>query len=644
MIRTKIALGALLMSFALAPAGAAKKKAAHPAAKAGHSSHASHGDKAAGKSGAKAPRGKTKHGTVKTVKAIPAAASVAAVVAPAPKPVQERRQDRSLDTLTGQFLTALWRLDPESAIAAGKYDTAASLSIPDAAGRAAQLAFADEWLERLNKIEARQLSPRQRIDHALLTNKLKGDRFRLTALREFEWNPALYNVAGPIEHILHTEYAAQPQRLRTLLKRIAAVPAYYAAARASIVNPTREHTRLAIAQNAGALPLLAELERVAQASILSPTEKQLYTQRTGAARAAVDGYVAWLGELDNGFDNGKNEARSFRLGKDLYEQKFAYELQSGASGAQTYQKAQAARELVLADMGALADELWSKTMGAAPPPSDRDEKIGKVIEQLSARHVARADFLPEIRRQIPLLRDWVNNHQLLNLDPKLTPVVRETPPYQRGLAFAALEASGPYRPQGRSYYNITPLDADTPEQAEAKLREYNQWTLPLSTMHDTIPGLYAQRSYANRAPSVVRAVFGAAAMRDGWAVYGERMMLESGYGENTPEMKLMAAKWQLRAIADALLDYGVHALGMTQEQALEMLTRQAFQNPREAAEKWRRAQLTSVQASAGFAGYGEIMEWREQRKQAQGGQFTPQAFNQQLLGQGGAPLRLIKEQ
>jgi uncharacterized protein (DUF885 family) len=326
MIRTKIALGALLMSFALAPAGAAKKKAAHPAAKAGHSSHASHGDKAAGKSGAKAPRGKTKHGTVKTVKAIPAAASVAAVVAPAPKPVQERRQDRSLDTLTGQFLTALWRLDPESAIAAGKYDTAASLSIPDAAGRAAQLAFADEWLERLNKIEARQLSPRQRIDHALLTNKLKGDRFRLTALREFEWNPALYNVAGPIEHILHTEYAAQPQRLRTLLKRIAAVPAYYAAARASIVNPTREHTRLAIAQNAGALPLLAELERVAQASILSPTEKQLYTQRTGAARAAVDGYVAWLGELDNGFDNGKNEARSFRLGKDLYEQEFAYEL------------------------------------------------------------------------------------------------------------------------------------------------------------------------------------------------------------------------------------------------------------------------------------------------------------------------------
>ncbi|MBC7858437.1 MAG: DUF885 domain-containing protein, partial [Burkholderiaceae bacterium] len=554
------------------------------------------------------------------------------------------RRHSALDPLAGQFLTALWRLDPESAIAAGKYDTAASLRIPDAAGRAEQLAFAEAWLARLNKLDARQLSPRQRIDHALLSNKLNGDRWRLGALREFEWNPALYNVAGPIERILHTEYAAQPQRLRTLLRRIADVPAYYAAARTSIVNPTREHTRLAIAQNAGAVQLLGELERVAQASILSPTEKQLYTQRTGAARAAVDAYVAWLGELDNGVDNGKNDARSFRLGKELYEQKFAYELQSGASGAQTYQKAQTARDLLLAEMGALADELWSKTMGEAPQPSDRNEKIGKVIEQLSARHVARADFLPEIRRQIPLLRDWVNSRQLLSLDPKLTPVVRETPPHQRGLAFTALDASGPYRPQGRSYYNITPLDAEPPEQAEAKLREYNQWTLPLSTMHDTIPGLYAQRSYANRSLSVVKAVFGGAAMRDGWAVYGERMMLESGYGENTPEMRLMAAKRQLRAITDALLDYGVHALGMTQEQALEMLTRQAFQNPREAAEKWRRAQLTSVQPSAGFAGYSEIMEWREQRKQAQGGQFTPQAFHQQLLGQGGAPLRLIKEQ
>jgi hypothetical protein len=117
----------------------------------------------------------------------------------------------------------------------------------------------------------------------LLINKLDSDRFRLTTLREWEWNPASYNVAGPLDLILNTEYAAQPQRLRTLLKRIASIPAYYEAARANIVNPTREHTRLAIKQAPGVQTVLTEIDKAAQASILTPVEKQLFTQRVNAA-------------------------------------------------------------------------------------------------------------------------------------------------------------------------------------------------------------------------------------------------------------------------------------------------------------------------------------------------------------------------
>ena len=120
-------------------------------------------------------------------------------------------------------------------------------------------------------------------------------------------------------------------------------------------------------------------------------------------------------------------------------------------------------------------------------------------------------------------------------------------------------------------------------------------------------------------------------------------MLESGYGENTPEMRLMYAKWHLRSIAATILDYGVHVLGMTQEQALAMLTRQAFQSPREAAENWRRAQLASVHPSASYSGYSEIMEWREQRKQALGNRFVLKDFHQQLLSYGSAPVGMIKE-
>ncbi|MBB3117444.1 DUF885 domain-containing protein [Pseudoduganella violacea] len=622
MIKTKIALAAVMACLALSPASAAKKpqKSGKPAKTSS------------------APAKKSSKGKGKAAAAAGAGAAAAAVAAPV---AQERRQDRTFGNVSNQFLSALWRADPELAISVGKYDTAATLTIPDAASRQRQLAFIDDWLERFGKLDARQLSPRQRTDLGLLQNKLNSDRWYLTTFREFEWNPASYNIASPLDFILNTEYAAKPQRLRTLLKRIASVPAYYDAARASISNPTREHTQLAVAQAPGVVAVLNDIQKEAQASILTSDEKQLFALRVAEAKKAVESYAAWLGELDKTLE--KTGARSFRIGKELYEAKFGFDIQAGSTGEQTYQKALAAREQLLANMDRIADELWPKYLGDTPKPAERYAKIGMMIDKLSSNHVARENFFPEIRRQIPQLQDWVVKHNLLTLDPKKPLVVRETPEYQRGVAGASIEAPGPFRPQDRTYYNVTPLDKETPEQAESSLREYNHWILQILNMHEAIPGHYAQLVYANKSPSVIKSIFGNGAMVEGWAVYSERMMLESGYGDNAPEMWLMYSKWNLRSVTNTILDYSVHVLGMEKEQAIDLLTRQAFQTPREAAEKWRRVQLTSVQLTSYFSGFSEIMELREQRRQTLGSRFVLKDFHEQFLSYGSAPVRVIRE-
>ncbi|MBA5604707.1 DUF885 domain-containing protein [Duganella sp. FT3S] len=650
MMKTHIALAALLTSIALAPASASTHqhhaKAAASTAKSGTKS-SSHGKHAKGdsKSGSKSGgNSSSKHGKGKSHAAAPvaAAATVAAAVHHAQPVSPERRQDKALDALSVQFLNALWRIDPESALYAGKYDTAATMTVYDPATLAKEQAFTNDWLDRFAKVDTRQLSASRRTDLALLINKLNSDRFNLTTFREYQWNPALYNVAGPIDLILNTKYAAKPQRLRTLLKRIASIPAYYDAARANLVNPTPEHTKLAIAQAPGVLAMLTQLDKEAQASILTPVEKQLFTQRINAALTAVDGYVAFLTDLDQTMaKNGTG--RSFRIGKDLYEQKFAYDIQSGSTAEETYRKALAAREELLANMDKLSDELWSKTMGDAAKPDDRYAKIGMVIDKLSSHHVARENFFNEIRRQVPLLQDWVISHDLLTLDPNKQLEVRATPAYQSGVAGASIDAPGPYRPQDRTYYNVTPLDGATPEAAESSLREYNDWILQILNIHEAIPGHYAQLVYANRSPSIVKSIFGNGAMVEGWAVYGERMMLESGYGDNAPEMWLMWSKWNLRSVTNTILDYSVHVLGMTQEQAMDLLTRQAFQTRSEAEEKWHRVQVTSVQLTSYFSGYSEIMELREQRKQALGSKFSLKQFHEQFLSYGSAPVRMIRE-
>jgi len=621
MMKTKIALAVLLAAFALAPASAAKSK--------------KNGKPASSKSIKSAKPAKPARG--KAVK--PEAAPVAVDLSSVPT---ERKSDRWMDSTSQRFLNALWKLDPESAISSGKFDGAAGLTIPNAATRAHRITFADEWLQRFGKIDARQLSSKQRTDLTLVLNKVKADRWHLATLREHEWNPALYNIAQPIDLILTTDYAAKPQRLRTLLRRIANVPAYYLAAQASLVNPTHEHTQLAIAQAPGVMTVLADLGKAAQESILTQQEKAIFAQRIANAGSALIGYLDFLTDLDKR-QQATHSARSFRLGKDLYETKFGFDIQSASTAEQTYQKALGAREELLGRMDKLADELWTKTMGSAAKPADRTRKIGMVIDKLSASHVAREDFFPEIRRQIGQLQEFVVKNNLLNLDPKRPLEVRETPLYQRGVAGASIDAPGPYRPQDRTFYNVTPLTSLTAQEAESTLREYNTWILQILNIHEAIPGHYAQLVYANKSPSLIKSLFGNGAMIEGWAVYAERMMLESGYGDNAPEMWLMYAKWNLRSVTNTILDYGVHVQGMTQPQAMDLLVRQAFQTPAEAGEKWRRVQLSSVQLTSYFSGYSEIMELREQRKQALGSKFVLKDFHEQFLGYGNAPVKVIRE-
>ena len=224
MIKTKLALAAMMLALAFTPAEAARKPSKAKSSKT-----------VPAKKSSKSKSSKSKS----TAKKAGAAAAVAtgAAAASAASASSESRADRTFNSQSNQFLNALWRMDPETAITVGKYDTAATLTVPDLATRQLQLAFIDQWLGRFGKIDGRQLSSRQRTDMALLVNKLNSDRWYLTTFREFEWNPALYNIAGPIDYILHTEYAAKSQRLRTLLRRIANVPAYYEAARSNITTP-----------------------------------------------------------------------------------------------------------------------------------------------------------------------------------------------------------------------------------------------------------------------------------------------------------------------------------------------------------------------------------------------------------------------
>lgn len=566
--------------------------------------------------------------------------------AQSPAVAQEREPsaaDIRFDKLFGEdFLDEYWQLYPGSAIGVGYYKYADRLVVPDDRSRERQLDFIRRWRSRLHSIDPNTLSETRRADWAILDNEFAADRWSILELREWEWNPAVYNVAEPFAKILNTEFAPLDERLRIFSRRLQRVPDYYAAARRNVKNPTFEHTQLAIEQNRGALRVFdTDLTEKIEASTLSESERRALIRRAEAAREAINAYIESLEALLPSLQG--DQATSFRLGRARYDKKFFYAIQTGDTAEGLYQRALEEKERLHSRMEVLADQLWAKYFPNVAPPTDRLDKIGRLIDKISEEHVAPHEFLPTIEKQIAELADWVTKHQLLTLDPDKPLRVRKTPPHQRGVAVAGIDAPGPYDPDVPTYYNVIPVDELPPERAESLLREYNRWMLPILNIHEAIPGHYAQLVHANKSPSRIKAIFGNGAMVEGWAVYGERAMLESGYGNHSAEIWLIYSKWLLRSVVNTILDYSVHVLDMSEQDAKRLLVREAFQSEEEANGKWRRVQLTSVQLTSYFAGYAAIYDLREQLKRDFPAVFDLKRFHEQFLSYGNAPVRIIKE-
>ena len=85
------------------------------------------------------------------------------------------------------------------------------------------------------------------------------------------------------------------------------------------------------------------------------------------------------------------------------------------------------------------------------------------------------------------------------------------------------------------------------------------------------------------------------------------------------------------AIANAILDQGVHVDNWTKEQAMDLMVRQTFQQEREAEGKWTRVQLTSAQLPTYFVGVQEHFDTRKAVEAKLGDKFNLKAYHDQVL-------------
>lgn len=541
-----------------------------------------------------------------------------------------------------RFILEFWKQNPGWASYVGFHDYDSLLAAPTDENRAEELAFCRAYLDSLKQFDDQKLSRSEQTDLLMIKNQLESTIWYTEVFKGHEWNPSSYNVGGAFGIMINGRYAPLDERLRAISAKMEKLEDYYAAAKANIQNPTKEHTELAIMQNEGALSVFgsAMIDSV-HASGLSQTEKENLFANIELGKMAIQDYIDFLkNEIQPTLDEN---ARGFRIGKELFTQKFQHDIVSSYSAEEIYNKAMEAKADLHNKMYELSKDLWPKYLGTEQIPADSLQAIRKMIDRLSLEHCHRDSFQATIEAQIPELTAFVKDKDLLFLDPSKPLVVRREPAYMAGVAGASISAPGPYDKDGDTYYNVGSLEHYTDEEAESYLREYNKYILQILNIHEAIPGHYAQLVYSNQAPSLVKSIFGNGAMIEGWAVYTERMMLEQGYGNNSPEMWLMYYKWNLRTVCNTILDYSIHVNNMAEEQALDLLINQAFQQEAEAKGKWRRATLTQVQLCSYFTGFYEIMQLRDELKAKQGDDFDMKAFHEEFLSFGSAPVKYVRE-
>ena len=554
--------------------------------------------------------------------------------------------DTAFADLSQRALDGWFQLSPVSATQTGEHRYDGELDDLSAQGRQKALDFSKKILAELEAMDVSQLSRENQVDAAILRNQLRYDIWNAETLQSWAWDPQAYSgLAGSaIYGLMAREFAPMPDRLQSATARMEKIPALLAQARANL-DPARVpkvHAETVARQNAGILSIVE--------TFITPNLGQLASPERERAEKAIDGLKKAVAEHQDWLDDTlvPNAQGEFRIGAEKYDQKLQFALLSSLSRAEIKQRAEAELVRVRGEMYGIARQVLAGKSGApelpdSPTPEQQQKAIEAALELAYAERPARDKVVADAEAALARATEFVRQKDLVTL-PDAPVEIIEMPEFQRGVAVAYADSPGPLDKNLKTFYAVSPIPEDwTQAQVDSFLREYNSRMIELLSIHEGTPGHYLEGWHSAKFPSTLRAVLRSGMFAEGWAVYTEKMMADAGYLDNDPLFRLVQLKFYLRTIANAILDQGVHVDNWTREQAMDLMVNQTFQQEREAAGKWTRAQLTSAQLPTYFVGVQEHFDTRKAVEQKLGTDFDLKAYHDQVLSYGAPPVRFVRQ-
>jgi uncharacterized protein (DUF885 family) len=389
-----------------------------------------------------------------------------------------------------------------------------------------------------------------------------------------------------------------------------------------------EEVNAALRQAASGGAVLTSVGAAATAAVIAEVENA-----RPAALAALAAHKDWLSGRLAADDpaNGGDGFKDPRLGADLFARKLSLTL-SAASDADTI------LDRAEDDLERVTDEIIEVAAALGGTPRE-------ILDRLGAAAPDEATILSFCAAALDAQTAFVREHDLVTLYDDPVEVI-DMPEINRGIAVAYCDPPGPLEPvPGATFIAVSPTPKDwTAERVASFYREYNRHMVHNLMVHEAMPGHYLQLQHSRRFTGAtrLRAALWSGPFVEGWAVYAEELMADHEYpGESDPAaVRMQQLKMQLRMVINAILDARVHTRGMTETEAMTLMTARGFQEDGEASGKWRRAQLTSAQLSTYYVGYTEVADLAADLRERG---LSERAAHDSMLAHGSPPVRLLRE-
>lgn len=521
------------------------------------------------------------------------------------------------------FVTNWFELDPANAVYQGKHEFDGRLPDWSAAGLKKTGDFLRETIAAAGKFDGSKLSEADRFERDYLVKVAEGKLFWLEDADQPHRNPTYY-VGGGLDPNVYIArpYADAPTRMKAMIAFFKSVAAQAPNIRANLKTPMPlSFVNYGVAGFNGFADFYAGDAKKAFASVKDPALQAEFDTASQAAAKAMRDIGSWL-ESQRG-----TATQDFALGADRFARMLA-----ATEGVNT--PLAELEKIGMADLKRNQDAFAAACAKFAP---------GATIEACTAKMNANKPEggpVAEARRQIPMLRAFVIDKDLVSIPGTEEALVEESPPYNRQNS-AYIDPPGPFDKGIPSVYYISPPDPSWSKEVQDGFVPGKQ-DLLFTSVHEVMPGHFVQFLHANRSPSLFGQLFVGYAYAEGWAHYSEEMMWEAGLNNGDPETHIGQLANALLRDCRFLSAIRLHSGSMTQEQSRALFIKECHQD--EGTARQQSARGTYDPAYLNYT-LGKLMirKLRADWTASRGGTKAWKGFHDAFLSYGGPPIPLVRQ-